>query len=98
MRRLAFEAGCDIDAVAEYVVALDDHVAEIDADAHLKGFGVGRLPSGTLITFWSSTPQRTASTTLPNSASRPSPIDLKTRPLLPNCRVNNLLPPFHQAR
>ena len=37
MRRLAFEAGRDVDAVAENVVALDDDVAEIDADAELDG-------------------------------------------------------------
>jgi hypothetical protein len=29
----AFEPRCDVDAVAENVVALDQHVAEIDADA-----------------------------------------------------------------
>ena len=34
-RRLAFEPGSDIDAVAEDVVPLDDDLAEIDADAEL---------------------------------------------------------------
>ena len=42
-RRLAFEAGRDIDAVAEYVVALDDDVAEIDADAKLDGRLSGQI-------------------------------------------------------
>ena len=37
MRRLALEARRDIDAVAENVVALDDDVAEIDADAEVDG-------------------------------------------------------------
>ena len=32
-RRDLLHAGCDIDAVAVNVVALDDHVAEVDADA-----------------------------------------------------------------
>ena len=39
MRSLAFQAARDIDAVAEYVAALHDHVAEIDADAHLQAVG-----------------------------------------------------------
>jgi hypothetical protein len=34
-RGLAFEAGSDIDPVAEYVIPLDDDVAEIDANAEL---------------------------------------------------------------
>ncbi len=33
--RQGLDAGCDVDAVAVEVVALDDHIAEIDADAQL---------------------------------------------------------------
>ena len=35
LRRMSFEAGGDIDAVAENVVPLNDDLAEIDADTEL---------------------------------------------------------------
>jgi hypothetical protein len=37
------EPRCDIDAVAQNIAALGDHVAEIDADAHRDALFVGQV-------------------------------------------------------
>jgi hypothetical protein len=46
-----FDPGGDVDAVAIEVVALDDHIAEIDADAQFDAFvyldGIARSSFGT---------------------------------------------------
>src|SRR6516162_2422601 len=75
-----FEAGRDVDPVAEDVASVADDVSEVDADAELdpprfRNIRVARgHPSCT------STAQRTASTTLENSISNPSPVVLTIRP------------------
>jgi hypothetical protein len=71
----------DVDAVAVDVVALDNDIAEIDADAqHDRGgalFGSGgNAPSAA-----PASAQFTASITLPNSTMVPSPISFTMRPL-----------------
>ena len=38
------QAGGDVDAVAVDVLALDDHVAEVDADAERDALGLGHVP------------------------------------------------------
>ena len=68
----AFEPRGDVDAVAEDVVAVDDHVAEIDADAELDALALCRMPAlRSAMPCWTSTAQRTASTTLANSDQQP---------------------------
>ena len=71
----------DIDAVAEDVVVLGDDVAEIDADAK-PACAAPRANRGSRssIARCTSAAQRTASTTLANSASTPSPVVLTMRP------------------
>ena len=75
-----FDACRDVDAVAVEVAVLDDHVPEIDADAQF--YAVVRCDpafrSG--ISCCTATAQRTASTTLANSSSRPSPVVFTMRP------------------
>jgi hypothetical protein len=58
----ALDTSCDIDAVAKKVVALDDDVADVDADSELDriGFITGALPK----LFLNSMAQVTASTAL----------------------------------
>ncbi len=58
------QAGGDVDAVAEQVVAVHDDVAEVDADAEhdpAVGWPASACPLAT--TFWIATAQATASTT-----------------------------------
>jgi hypothetical protein len=68
-----FDPRRDVDAVAIEVVALDDHIAEIDADAQLDAVVRPDAVFRSGIACCTSTAQRTASTTLANSTSRPSP-------------------------
>ena len=75
------EARGDVDAVAEDVVALDDHVAEIDADAELdpaRRRHVGVAPDHALLDLDRALD---GSATLWNSTSMPSPVVLMIRPL-----------------
>ena len=74
------QARGDIDAVAVNVVAVDDDVADIDSDAQGDALVVGMSASRSTIARWISTAQRTASTTLGNSTSTPSPVSLTMRP------------------
>ena len=76
--RQGFQAGRDIDAVAEDVVAVDDDVAEVDPDPEPDPSGMPASPS--IIARCTSAAQRTASTTLANSTSIPSPVVLTMRP------------------
>src|SRR6201997_865901 len=71
----------DVDAVAIEVVALDDHIAEIDADAQIDALSAPTPVSRSGIACCTATAQRTASTTLANSTSIPSPVVLTMRPL-----------------
>ena len=78
----ALEARRDVHAVAENIVVLDDDVADMDADAEVDALGLGHARH-------CARPCRagrrrrsaTASTTLANSTSRPSPVVLTSRPL-----------------
>ena len=70
----------DVDAVAVKVVALDDDVAEIDADAELDALGWRKSLLRSAMPRWTVAAQRRASTTLANSTSAPSPISLTMRP------------------
>ena len=70
----------DVDAIAEDVVAVDDDVADIDADAELDALVGGTPALRSAMPRCTSTAQRTASTTLANSSSRPSPVVLTMRP------------------
>jgi len=56
------------------VVVLDDDVAEVDPDPQSDPAVLGRAASRSIIARCTSAPQRTASTTLENSASIPSPV------------------------
>ena len=76
----AFEAGGDVDAVAEDVVGLDDDVADIDADAEADAPVLGLIRLASATPFWIATAHSTASTALPNSTRAPSPVSLTTRP------------------
>ncbi len=69
-----------IDAVAIEIAVLDDHVAQIDADAQHDAPVVGEIRFAALMRSCSSTAQSTAFTALANSASTPSPITLTMRP------------------
>ena len=75
-----FEPRRNIHPVAENIVLLDDHVSEIDADAEVDAPLSGNAGSRSAIPRCTSTAQRTASTTLANSAKKPSPVFLTTRP------------------
>src|SRR5215472_5597309 len=76
----SFDARGDVDAVAIEIVALYNHVAEIDADAQFDAAARPdiRVPLGHRLC--TATAQRSASTTLANSTSRPSPVVLTMRP------------------
>ena len=81
----------DVDAVAIDVVAFDDDVAEIDADAVadalvLRRARLRRVP----IASWIASAQLTAATTLANSTSAPSPMSLTTRPPWPRSAAEEL--------
>jgi hypothetical protein len=85
-----FDARRNVDAVAVEVAALDDHVAEVDADAKLHAV-VGPMPafrSG--IASCMSSAQRTAATALANSTSRPSPVVLNAAAMLGDFRIEKL--------
>ena len=70
-----------IDAISVDVVAFDDDIAEIDADAEddtpIFGFKGVTLGDTALM----AAAQRMASTTLANSTSTPSPMTFTTRPV-----------------
>ena len=76
----AFEPCRDVDAVAVDVVALDDDVADVDADAELDPLVLRYRRCRSAMPRWISTAQRTASTALANSTSNPSPVVLTMRP------------------
>ena len=63
-----------------FVVVLDDDVAEVDPDPQSDPAVLGRAASRSIIARCTSAPQRTALTTLENSASIPSPVVLTMRP------------------
>jgi len=63
-----------------FVVVLDDDVAEVDPDPQSDPAVLGRAASRSIIARCTSAPQRTASTTLENSASIPSPVVFTMRP------------------
>ena len=70
-----------VHAVAEDVVTVDHDVADMDADAELDALVRVRSPIlRSAMPRCTSTAQRTASTTLSNSTSRPSPVVLTRRP------------------
>ena len=79
---MAFEPGGDVDAVAEDVVALDDDVAEIDADAECRCASARHVRdcASAIAALDLRRRSSTASTALPNSTSAPSPIVLTMRP------------------
>ena len=77
----ALQPGGDIDAIAVDVVAIDDDVAEIDADPERDPRVLGEgLTLASAIARWISTAHATASTTLANSTSAPSPMSFTMRP------------------
>ena len=64
-------------------LAFDHDIAEIDADAKLDpAVSAARSALRSAMPRWTSTAQRTASTTLRNSTSTPSPVVLTMRPLM----------------
>jgi hypothetical protein len=77
----ALQSCRDVDAIAVDVPAVRNDVSQVDPDAELDAL----LPRPSVLRSpmprWISTAQRTASTTLLNSASSPSPVFLTTRPL-----------------
>ena len=76
----ALEPRRDIDAIAEHVVPVDQHVAEMNADPvhDVVGPAVSALRSA--ICFCIVSAHSTAATTEGNSISIPSPIVLNSRP------------------
>jgi hypothetical protein len=74
------QPGRDVDAIAEDIVALDNDVAEIDADAELNALVRRNSLLREAISCCTSIAQRTASTTLANSTRIPSPVVLTMRP------------------
>ena len=77
----AFQPRRDIDPVAQHVLAVDQHVAEMNANSVDDAFRLGslRVALGRLF-LHGEAPRWTAATTEANSISIPSPIVLKTRP------------------
>ena len=73
----------DIDALAENVVALNQDIAEMDADAVDDAPGSGMTALRSTISFWIAIAHSTASTTEGNSSSNPSPMVLTMRPPRP---------------
>ena len=69
-----FEAEGDVDAVAEDIVLLKDHVAEIDPDPKQDTPLFGDTPLAVSISRRISIAQRTGSVTLENSDKNPSPV------------------------
>ena len=60
----------DIDAIAVPILALDNHVTEIDTDAHVDAAIVCDILVALGHARWTATAHSTASTTLPNSAKQ----------------------------
>jgi hypothetical protein len=73
-------ANKDIDAVAIEVIALDDHVAEMMPMRSSMRLSAVTLVFRSGIACCTATAQPTASTTLANSTSNPSPVVLTMRP------------------
>jgi len=67
--------------VAEDIVLLKNHVAEIDPDPKQDTPLFGDTPPRSSIPRWISIAQRTASVTLENSDKNPSPVFSSVRPL-----------------
>ena len=79
-RRQPLQPHRDVDAVALNFAAVGDHVAEIDANAKAQALLLGEIQIAVRHRALNSLAQRTASTTLANSASTPSPVVLTMRP------------------
>jgi hypothetical protein len=73
------EPSRDVDAVAEDVAAVGDHVAEIDPDAKAQAGLLGEIQISVRRRVLYSPAQRTASTTPSNSANTPSAVVLTIR-------------------
>ena len=69
-----FQPRGDVDAVAEDIVVVDDDVADMNADAEVEPSIRATLAFRSAMPASTSKAQRTASTTLANSTSRPSPV------------------------
>ncbi len=82
--RNPLKASGDVDAVPKDIVVIDDDVTDVDADAKFDPLDLRHRSICSAIPRWTSMAQRTASTTLPNSASTPSPVCLTT---LPRCSL-----------
>ena len=74
------EAGRDVHGIAVDAIAVDDDLADVDADPELEPAPLGQLGVALAEGSWISTAHSTASTTLANSASRLSPGVSTTRP------------------
>ena len=74
------EPGGDVDAVTEEVVALDDDVAEVDADAEFHPLALRQIGVAAMERPLDRHGARTACTALPNSAMTLSPALPNTRP------------------
>ena len=74
------QPGCDVHPFAISILAVDDHLADVDPDADIEPFLLRHGAIALAIPRCRDTAHSTASTTLPNSARRPSPINLKIRP------------------
>jgi hypothetical protein len=97
--RQGFKPRRDIDAIAENVPAVNDDVAEVDADAKLDRRPAGTAALRTAISRCTSTAQRTASTTLANSTRIPSPVVLTMRAaMLLDLRIGQFAPDRLQRR
>lgn len=76
----AFKARCDVDAVAEDIIVIDNDVADMNPDRNSIFRSAGTPAFCAVIPRWTWIAQRTASTALANSTSRPSPVVLTMRP------------------
>ena len=70
----------DVDPIAVDVVLVDDDVTEVDPDPKLDALVLGQIRLTLGDAVWIAAAHSTASTTLANSTSTPSPISLTTRP------------------
>jgi len=70
----------DVYAVAEYVVAIDHDVADIDAMRKMICLSCGTASFRPIMPRWTVTAHPTASTMLANSTSIPSPVVFTMRP------------------
>src|SRR6516225_1627719 len=75
-----FQSSREIDAVAENVVLFDDYVTQVDPNSEADALVFGRIGIAVYHRCWISAAHRTASTTLPNSTSIPSPVFLTVWP------------------